>query len=364
MRSSSSPVRGAAAAGVAAIAIVTTPPARADPPPIRVDYQAHAACPAASVLLDEIARRTPLARVAAAREPALDVRARITARGKESRGHLVLGAGKGRVVREIASASCDEVVSAFALITALAIDPHASTAPRPPPAAPLSSPEPPATTAVEPTIAPPTIAPPTRAASPLARLAPQPPPAPIPSAPPVSAPSRGFWILGGGASITFAVAPRALAGGGVFVERAVDPAARASLRFAVEIAATGSFDVGPGGVSFLQAIGRLDGCAFGVRPVARLLLAPCVRAEGGALRGAGLLRGALIHAEAVTVPWLGLGIAPLASVDLARFVVELQGGPTFPLVRRSFRFDTPDYVIHDVPPVVWSLSLGAGVRFR
>jgi hypothetical protein len=364
MRCSPSGLRGVAA-GVAAIALVATTAARAEAPPIRIEYQAHAGCPGVPVLIDEIARRTPLARFAAPSERATEVQARITARGGESRGHLTVGAGSHRVVREIASAGCDEIVSAFALIIALAVDPRASTTPRPPPALPppTPAPAPPA-----PPAPPPTVTPPGRARWPGAAL----PPADILSSPlPVlltrvpdrPAPPPGFWIVGGRASSTFAVTPRPLLGGGIFVERAFDAAARASLRLAVDLAATGELDIGPAGASFWQAALRLEGCVFGQRPLSRLNLSPCLRAEGGALGGAGILRGGLTHVQKTTVPWFGLGIAPRLSVDLARVVVEVEGGPTFPLVRRSFRFDSPDYLIHDVPPVVWSVSLGAGVRF-
>ncbi len=123
----------------------------------------------------------------------------------------------------------------------------------------------------------------------------------------------GFWIAGALASTTFAVTPRPLLGGGVFVERAFDPAARASLRLAIELAATGGFDVGPAGASFWQAVARLDGCAFGQRPLAHLAFAPCLRAEGGALGGAGILRDGVNNVEKATVPWLGVGIAPRLS---------------------------------------------------
>jgi hypothetical protein len=344
--------------GVAAATLLGTTAARAEPPPIRVEYHAHAACPGVATLLDEITRRTPLARVAAPSEPALEVRARITTRRGESRGHLVLGAGPHRVVREIASASCDEIVSAFALITALAVDPRASTTPRPPPPPMQPAPTPPARAP-----APPPPAPRPGAALPPGDIVPPPLPVLLAPEPPRAAPAPGFWIVGVHLSSAFAVAPRPLWGGGIFVERAFDAAARASLRLAVDLATTGELDAGPAGVSFWQAVLRLDGCAFGQRPVSRLEVSPCLRAEGGVLGGAGILRGKLTHVEKAAVPWLGIGIMPRVSVDLARFVVEAQGGPTFPLVRRSFRFDSPDYLIHDVPPVVWSLSVGAGVRF-
>jgi hypothetical protein len=361
MRSPPSRLPGAAT-GIVAAALLGASAARADPPPIRVEYRAPAACPDVATLLDEITRRTPLARVAKPSEPALEVNARITTRRGESHGHVVLGTGRRRVVREIASASCDEVVSAFALITALAVDPHASTTPRPPPAPTPPAPEPPAPAPAPPAPTPAPPAPRPDAALPTAN---SPPPQPVVLAPepPHAASTPGFWIVGVHLSTAIAVAPRPLWGGGIFVERAFDREARASLRLAIDLAATGVIDAGPAGVSFWQAVARLDGCAFALRPLARLALSPCLRAEGGVLSGAGILRAGLTHVEKATVPWLGIGLAPIVSVDLGRFIVEAQGGPTFPLVRRSFQFDSPDYLIHEVPPVVWSVSLGAGVRF-
>ena len=44
-------------------------------------------------------------------------------------------------------------------------------------------------------------------------------------------------------------------------------------------------------------------------------------------------------------------------------VVALEGGPAFPLVRRSFVFEQPDFTIHEVPAVTGELRLDAGIRF-
>lgn len=341
----------------AAITLAATRAAHAESPPLRLDYRAHVGCPDAVVLIDEIASRTPRARFATPSESALTVEARITRRGGESRGHLVIGAGRDRVVRDIASASCDEIVSAFALITALAIDPNASTTPLAP--APPAPPTPPPPPAPVPPLRPPRAGPTLPTADVFALPLPV-WPAPLPER---AVPPPGFWILGARGGAALAVAPRPLVGGGLFVERAFDAEARASLTLAAELAATGDFTVGPAGAAFWQAALRVDGCAFGRRFLARFGLVPCARAEGGAVGGAGIPGGALTQVQKAVVPWFGIGFAPRISVDLARVIVELQGGPTFPLVRRSFRFDSPDYVIHDVPPVVWSVGLGAGVRF-
>ena len=118
-------------------------PARAEPAPLRLDYEtAGGGCPGAAVFLDEIQWRTDQARVVGPAEAALEVRARVVRRGPVTRGRLVLGTGKDAIVREVEGASCEEVVSALALITALALDPHASTATKRP-AAPGFAPPPP-----------------------------------------------------------------------------------------------------------------------------------------------------------------------------------------------------------------------------
>ncbi|WP_437782519.1 hypothetical protein [Sorangium sp. So ce1097] len=137
-----------------------------------------------------------------------------------------------------------------------------------------------------------------------------------------------------------------------------------SLRGAIELAATGAVDVGPGGARFTRGIGRLDACADLFRPARWLALAPCVGAEGGFLRGAGLVGETITEAKQATVPWASLGLLARATASLgARARVDLQGGPQLPLVRRSFVFESPAHLIHEVPAVTWALYAGAGLSF-
>jgi hypothetical protein len=233
-------------AALAASALDATP-VRADSPPLRIDYHAAPGCPNADVFLDEIRWRTRLARAAAPGEEPLPVRARITRHGAVSSGHLILGQGESRILRDIEGERCDEVVSA--------------------------------------------------------------------------------------------------------------------LRLSAEVAGTGGFDVGQGGVWFLRGIGRVEGCAFAARPAPWLALVPCLGVEGGALHAEGILRGSLASVERATIFWRGAGALPRIGADLGSWVLDLQGGPIFPAVRRSFVFENPAYVISTLPPVTWTVALGAGAHF-
>lgn len=152
-------------------------------------------------------------------------------------------------------------------------------------------------------------------------------------------------------------------GGGLSAERIWGGTAGVSARLSVEMASTGSFDIGPGGAAFLRGVGRVEGCPF-LRPARWLAAGACLGAEVGFLRGEGLPRGTIAAVEEATVPWAGLGLAPRVAADLGeRAVLGLEGGPTFSLVRRSFVFERPDFTIHEVPAVTWSVRVGVGVRF-
>jgi hypothetical protein len=338
--------------------------AAADPLPLRIDYHADAGCPGEDVFLDEIRWRTALARVAAPGDAALEVRVRVDRRGAASHGEVTLGQGGGRVVRAIHGDACDEVVSALALITALAVDPHASlahrqpgAAPAPPPAAPAAeaSPSSPSSPPSGPAPKPETLPPPDLLADPL------PADLPAPVLPPPA--RRDLWAVGAQASMALAVTPGPLAGGAIFAGRVFDGALGASVRLAVEVEGTGTLDAGPGQVWFLRGAARVTGCAFTWRPAAWISAVPCVAIEAGALHGQGVAGGALTSALQATVAWAGAGVLPRVGIEVGPGILELEGGPVFPLVRRTFVFKPPEYVIHTVPPVTGTIGLGWGMRF-
>ena len=136
------------------------------------------------------------------------------------------------------------------------------------------------------------------------------------------------------------------------------------MRLAVEVAGTGGFAVGPGGAWFLRGVVRAEGCAFARTPAAWLRLVPCVGVEGGAMKAAGILQGALATVGQGVVPWAGAGFLPRAAFDLGPVALEVQGGPVFPAVRHTFSFQMPDYVIYELPAVTWTAGLARGSIFR
>ncbi|WP_437580004.1 hypothetical protein [Sorangium sp. So ce887] len=365
--------------------------ARAEVQHLRIAYEAHEGCPSAAAFLRELLARTSRARAAAPDDAALEVRVRITRSGGASRGRITLGTEESARVREVGGSTCAEVVAALALITALRIDPTASLAPQLPAAAPSSSEvreragavdpaaNPAAATnsttdpaaaanpagaaapvggeaagpASPPRAAPPPAAPPARPASPAA-VAPRSPPLPV----------ERRWTLGLQASAASGIAPEVLLGGGAFLELRADLGVSASLRVAAEMAASGAVDAGPGGARFTRGIGRLDACADLFRPTRWLALAPCAGAEAGFLHGSGLVGETIAEVNQVTVPWASLGLLARVTVSPGALVrVDVQGGPQFSLVRRSFVFENPTQLIHEVPAVTWMLHLGAGLSF-
>jgi hypothetical protein len=345
------------------------PEASAQMRPVRIDYEAHEGCPSAEAFLEEITWRTSRARRAAESEEALSVRVRITRARDVSRGRITLGEGGDLRARDVNGPTCDEVVAALALITALKIDPQASLAPRPPAAEPRSSDVagPSSDSSPPPPLSPPTetrtVVLPAQSVPVRVPLRPQISARSTPAPPP--APALALrWTLGVHASVAFAVAPRALFGGGPFVELRVASGLGTSFRLAAEVASTGTVELGPGGALFTLGIGRLDSCPAFLRPTRWLALAPCLGAEGGILRGQGVPGRVISEVKQATVPWASLGPLLRVAADAGDVVrLDVQGGPQFSLVRRSFVFDTPEVLIHEVPAVIWTLRLGIGVSF-
>src|SRR5262245_61360352 len=89
--------------------------------------------------------------------------------------------------------------------------------------------------------------------------APRRPCRPWPTAPTRPPPNPTIWAFGAGAAASFAVVPRPLFGGGLFAERRSEAGIEPAIRLSFELSATGSFDVEPGGASFVRGIGRIDG---------------------------------------------------------------------------------------------------------
>jgi hypothetical protein len=113
----------------------------AEPTDVRLDYEAPAECPDRQAFVDQVTARTDLVHIT---EPAT-VRWSVVLNAEGSRhvGKLrVVDAEGTESVRTIRAATCDEVVSAVALVAALSVDPDARSEPKATPRRSAPVPEP------------------------------------------------------------------------------------------------------------------------------------------------------------------------------------------------------------------------------
>jgi hypothetical protein len=319
---------------------------------IRLAYDGGEGCPPAPAFAAEVTARTARVRMVAPGEAGRELRVRVRSGPAESRGTLEIEGGGSR---EVKGATCAEVVSALALVSALAFDPQAETGPVAATGGASGNSAPPASTGDTPPPAPAAAAP-ARAPPPAA------PPSPAAPAPRATTETAVDWALGLELALAGRMTPRVLVGGGPFVEVRGDAGPGWAVRAAFTYATTGPFDQHPGGAIFTWAAGRLAGCVPVLRPSTALAFAPCVDVEAGALTGAGLARGQIVEPREATIAWLSSGLVALVRLDIQEVVAaELRGGASFPWVRHLFVFETPDVPVHEVPAVVWTLGAGVGV---
>jgi hypothetical protein len=289
--------------------------------PIRIAYHSAPRCPSEAQFLAEVSSRTALARRAtrgeAAREFVIDVAERP---GASLSGALEIRSVDGVVNRrEIAGSDCSEVVSALALMVALAVDPEGAllSAPGPPtsppaPATPSSDVGSPVATWYVPPLAPDSTPPavpvstsqaPGPATSP--GLA-----APVPSswldsagtgpirsvgvsphhAPLLDVDPRrrgraqlGHWAIGVQGQMLAGVAPSPAIGAGATLDYVSDRerVVAAGLRFALSASTTSPTFAEGVGAQLLWVWARGEVCPFHFRVASALRLAPCLGLDAG-----------------------------------------------------------------------------------
>ncbi len=325
-----------------------------------LEYAAPGNCPTAQDFAASVKGRTAQAELTddeALAAVALHVTVRPT--GSSYAGHMDMVAHPGATsARDVEDLRCADVVDALALVTALAVDPNA-TSPRaaPPPAASKADTPPPVAPAPEPPpVPPPPPAPPPPIAAPSA----------APSAPSAGPPARQReprrWHLGVGASAALLgdVAPDVMLGGAGYVELGASGggAFRPSVRVSLLAATNGAFEARAAAFTLLSA--QVDGCP--VRLGGDVLsLRPCAAVQVGDLLAAGIDVASPIHAAD---PWFALGLLARARWAPWRAgpFLEVEGGVEVPITRPTFEFDAPVVVVHQ-PGTAPCASLGAGVPF-
>jgi hypothetical protein len=333
-------------------------PAHAQVEPIRLMYRASGACPAEARFVDAVQRRTARWQIVAGEERARAFDVDVSAGGSGSRGVLRITALDGSVTRRaVAGATCAEVVSALALMTALAIDPSG--------AAEESDVD---GGGSGPSVAP-TVAPPPAPSAPpaAATLALSPSAESSAAARGPSASSAARWGMGIDGQATGALLAQWGFGGGAFVDVAAGavgpfvPSARASV-----FATTASASFGGGiGAELVWLFGRIEACPWRVPRDGPLTLGVCASLDAGVLhsKGAGLPTvGTDSHL------WLAPGALARAQWSVARdFWIEAGGGVTVPLERYGLYYQRTgglaDAQASQIAAVGAAITLGTGVRF-
>ncbi len=333
---------------VAMLGIASTAHADQAEEPIRIEYRVPPRCPTEEAFVLHLRARTLRARLATEGERARLFAITVVSGNQESRGHLTIRDPDGHEAeRDVAGATCDEVIAALALITALAVDPGALTRPADPPATPSEPPAPP--TADHASAAPVSGAPAT------------------PTRPPPAAVNPALhgdeWAFAFTANVGLAsgISPRVVVGFPLFVE-AASPAHglfAPTRRLGFERAASGAIDVQAATANFTWTVGIAEACptrwTFGA-----LSFEPCARAEAGVLEGSG---GNIVPPRADTRPWIAMGAGGHAKwFVLSPLFLDLEAGIRLPFIRTRYFF-VPDITIYQPAAVGWTASVGAGVRF-
>jgi hypothetical protein len=302
-------------------------PARADDA-ARVTYRAAPGCPDAAAFLERVRERTPHAVLGQDGANAAFV---VTVRSAEgaSSGRVDFADSTGeRVVRHVAGSTCDEVVSAAALITALAVE------------AKLTTSDPPPHGHVEKA-------------------------APLPDVAREAEPPRGSptWSVGATAGVDSWSLPSSAYSAAVFGELGSAAPFR-YVRLGIR-GATGATSIDERNASFRLLAGRLSLCPFAIDLAPQFELTPCAGIDIGPLHGEGQASAALPNTRSATIFWGAAHAALRLRWRMARaFTFELGGELGFPLVRHDFVFELPHQMVGQVPVVGAGIALGAVVHFR
>ena len=312
--------------------------------PFRLEYWARGQCPDAVEFARQIQTRAPRLRPAEADEPALGFYAELDASGGSATGRLTARSPDGREVkREVRGATCDDVVTALALIAALAADPS------------------------QPVEAPSTGAKPAQRRKPPHSAEPAADEAgyDLLSEPLVRDPAqRWTYGIGGGLAFDSSIAPSPGYGLSVAFE-AEGPggsAARPLFVLSANRAAAASTETSAGNAAFTWLAFRLTGCPVRWPEQTPLFLRPCAFVDAGGLEGK-VSFGA--ESSDKTEAWFALGAFGRIEALVGEVMAfELDGGVSLPLRHDEFRAGESQSVAFRVPNAGILGRIGLSYRFQ
>lgn len=300
---------------------------------VSLEYQASPTCPTEADFVRLVREKTNKFRLSPT-VPGLRS-FRVTIEGDHpSRGELsIVGGQVSEAHRAVDGETCEEVVSALALATALAIDP-------------------------------PSLTPPEQGASPSAALPPaeSAPPThppislPAPDASPTGQPpSRWTWGLGAYGTAAWGVAPNPLMGGGLVLQLFDRPRhPELACRLNVELTGSEHVQVAEAEVGFSRALARLAVCPLTYSTTAADMMV-CGHAAAGMFRA----RSQGVQDSHTDVGfWSSGGASVLLKVNLGgQLSLVVDGGLDVPF-RRDRYFLQPDQEVHRVPAVGEFATIG------
>jgi hypothetical protein len=314
---------------------------------VRIAYLASDACPPASRFMAEVSARLTRP-VRFGDEPGADA---LEVRVEQSGAvvHAELGVAHAEAppsIRVFELSSCEDAVVALALVAALALDPRASTTPG---------------SALPRRVSPAGLS----EAPPLT-----PAPRPAPTRRPAERRGSDAWTtlrwggeLAAAAAATTGPAPVALLSGGVelaLTSRA-ESASVLAPRFALALFASRTGWAGPAidEATFTWALLRASGCPLRFAVRAWAMVRPCLTIDAG-WTTAKAADTASVDGTSASRPWVSIGPSLVAHVGHGRPFVSIGGGPLVALVRPTYLLEGPRAVVHDVPPVSWTVHLTLG----
>ncbi len=328
---------------------------------VRVSYRSEGLCPSGERFFADVRARTEKIRPAAGDEPARTFKVEVIEGPTESRGSLSIMASDGTASspRTVRARTCADVVTALALVAALAMDPEARTAPLFTDAS-AGGPEPPADRTAPPEDAgadrnePPPRAMAADASAPTdARPATSDASRVLPSVPVETRVSfgggaEGSSVLGLRPALTLAV--------GLDFLRADVLSPAFTLRLTRSFRGTTSLATGAANVTFSAA--AIEPCPLRFRLGDTLAVLPCARVAFGFVEAEG---------SSVTTPakalrgWGDVGAHVRVSWAIAGPIsLDVHGGARFPLFRDRFFVDQGT-TLYEVPSAVG--AFGGDLRF-
>jgi hypothetical protein len=341
---------------------------------LHLKFQSASDCPGRAAFIAEVRARTERVRFVDTTRNALQLEVHADVGGDRAVGRLRLGSENAD--RRVTGKTCVDVMSALALIAALAVDPTAWSG-----------------TSVEGRAAGVAL-PAVRAKAAGEDLADG--PADLATTPPAALrdpsasrdtseatpsgktdrPSSIDWFGGVGAAGEFSRGLGAgaitMAGASLYAEAGIAagarwrPALRASLVFTQSPTMIPDAQPDSGAAAFTLIASRVALCPLEFRPRETLVIRPCASFEVGRLEGRAkpVDNGRITSLRSGQMLRLAAGQSIQARARLAGSLwFELEAGAIEPLLRQKFVFSNPDVTVSSVPAIELAAALGLGVHF-